>query len=119
MDQKVLSMLPGLEADEMMYIQELLKNLSEDQQKQFILLYQGKRKDPQTILIFTLVGFLGFAGIQRFAVDEIGMGIAYLFTGGFCGIGTIIDLINHKKLTSEFNRKKALECCNMAKVMAN
>ncbi len=46
------------------------------------------------------------AGIQRFAVDENGMGILYLFTIGFCGIGTIIDLINLDKMVSKFNQNQ-------------
>ena len=54
-----------------------------------------------------LVGFLGLAGVQRFVVDQIGMGILYLLTGGLCFIGTIIDMVNYKKLAFEYNMVQA------------
>jgi hypothetical protein len=37
---------------------------------------------------------------------------------GFCGVGTIIDLVNMKRLTSEFNQKKAIEAAQMVRMMA-
>lgn len=37
--------------------------------------------------------FLGFFGAHKFYEGKAGMGILYLFTGGLCGIGVIIDLI--------------------------
>jgi len=37
------------------------------------------------------------------------MGIAYLFTAGFCLIGTIVDIFNYKSLTGGYNEKQALD----------
>ena len=51
------------------------------------------------ILVTTILGFFGVAGVQRFLTGQIGMGLLYFFTAGLCFIGTIIDLINHKRLT--------------------
>ncbi|HEV7621795.1 MAG TPA: TM2 domain-containing protein [Flavisolibacter sp.] len=93
--------------------------MNEKQKQQFFSLYQGKRKDPQNILILTLVGFFGVAGIQRFVIGETGMGLVYLFTGGFCGIGTIVDLINNKKLASDYNQKQAFEAASMVKLIVS
>ena len=42
-------------------------------------------------------------------IGQIGMGLLYLFTGGLCLIGTIIDLINYQDLAFEYNRKMILE----------
>ena len=115
--QQMLMMLPGIDPAELMILQTITKDLNEAQQHQFYTLYRGKRKDPQTIMIFTLIGFFGVAGIQRFVLGETGMGILYLFTGGFCGIGTIIDLVNNKKMTSQFNQKEAMETAAMVQMM--
>ncbi len=117
MDQQLLMMLKGMQADELHVIQSVTHEMNESQQKQFIMFYQGKRKDEQTMLILTVLGFFGFAGIQRFVIGEIGMGIAYFFTAGFCLVGTIIDLVNIKSMTFEFNKKSAYEAATMVSLM--
>jgi hypothetical protein len=43
--------------------------------------------------------------------------LLYLFTGGFCMIGTIIDVVNHKTLADDYNRKMAFESLQIAKMM--
>jgi TM2 domain-containing membrane protein YozV len=65
----------------------------------------------------TLLGFVVIAGVQRFLVNQIGMGILYLFTGGLCLIGTIIDLINYQDLAMEYNMRVANEAAMMIKGM--
>jgi TM2 domain-containing membrane protein YozV len=116
--QQMLMMLPGLQPEELMVIQNLTKDMTENQQRQFYSLYHGKRKDQQTLMILTLVGFFGIAGIQRFVVGEVGMGILFFFTFGFCGIGTIIDLVNVNSLASDYNQKQAIETANMVRMMS-
>jgi hypothetical protein len=46
------------------------------------------------------------------------MGLLYLFTVGLCFIGSIVDLVNHKDLAMEYNRKIAFESHQMAKMSA-
>jgi hypothetical protein len=41
------------------------------------------------------------------------MGILYFLTGGLCLIGTIIDIVNHKKLSFEYNSKQAQQVAGM------
>lgn len=115
--QQMLMMLPGLQPEELLTIQHITKDMTEEQQKQFLYIYQGRRREQQSLLLMTLIGFLGVAGIQRFIIGETVMGILYLFTLGFCGVGTIIDLINIKKITAEFNQKEAIESANMVHMM--
>jgi len=98
------------------FLQQGTADLNENQKKYFYMMYSSKRKSPQDILLFTLIGFVGVAGIQRFVLGEVGMGILYLFTGGFCGIGTIVDLVNHKTLATDYNRQMAFESYQMAKM---
>ncbi len=104
-----LSMIPGLDSEELLYLQHLTKDLSDDQKRTFVMIYNGKRKSADTILICTLLGFIVIAGVQRFMTGQIGMGILYLFTGGLCFIGTIIDAINYKKMAYEYNQQQAME----------
>ena len=65
------------------------------------------------ILITALLGFVGFAGIHRFIIGHIGMGILYFFTAGLCFVGTIIDAVNYKDLTLEYNSKMIVETMSM------
>jgi TM2 domain-containing membrane protein YozV len=116
MDKNQLMMLPNIEAEEIMFLQNVAKDLDGEQEKNFIMLYQTKRKDPQTIMICTILGFFVIAGIQRFMLNQVGMGILYLFTGGLCLIGTIIDLVNYKSMTLTFNKQMAMESLQLSKM---
>lgn len=111
----VFQLMPNLEPEEMAYIQELIKDFSDQQAQQFAMTYMSRRKDPTNILIFALIGFVGIAGIHRFVLGQTGMGILYLLTGGLCLIGTIVDLVNHKKLTLESNIKTAQQVSMLIK----
>lgn len=111
----ILMLLPEIVGDEQMLISGLLKNMDDETAQQFANVYRVRRKDPQTILLLTLVGFLGIAGIQRFFVDQIGMGILYVLTAGICFIGTIIDLINYKRIAFDYNQQQAQQIWAMLK----
>lgn len=104
---RLLTLLPNVEQEEIAYIQMLVKDMNDNQINQYASIYNSRRKDPQTILLLTLIGFFGVAGVQRFVLDQIGMGLLYLFTGGICLIGTIVDLINYKRLANDYNQKLA------------
>jgi TM2 domain-containing membrane protein YozV len=112
---RVIDVLPEISGEEMLYIQSLLKDMDEDKARSFASVYRSRRKDPQMILITCLLGFVGFAGVHRFIIGQIGMGILYLFTAGLCLIGTIVDLVNHQKLTFEHNQKMANEVLAMVR----
>ena len=113
MYQDLIMNLKGVTPDEYMYLEQVMKNMDQEQARTFVSYYAGKRKDPQDILLFTLLGFVIIAGVQRFVIGQIGMGLLYLLTGGLCLIGTIVDLINHKSLASDYNQKMAYECAQM------
>jgi TM2 domain-containing membrane protein YozV len=112
---RVIDILPEVTGEEMIYIQNLIKDMSDDNARSFASAYRSRRKDPQLILILTLLGFVCFAGIQRFVLNQVGMGILYFFTGGLCLIGTIVDLVNYQKMAFEANRKAADEVVVMIK----
>jgi TM2 domain-containing membrane protein YozV len=106
---KVIKYLPELEDEEQLYVAQLMKSMTEEQAEYFSRVYRERRKDPTVTLLAILAGFLGIAGGGRFYLNEIGMGVLYLLTGGLCVIGTIIDLIRHRKMTRKYNEKKADE----------
>lgn len=115
----VLRHLPELEGMELGYIQGLMKNMDEDQASLFAQVYRARRKDAQMILILTLIGFFGFAGLHRFILGQVGLGILYILTLGLCFIGTIVDLVNYKSLAYEYNIKVAHETLAMISSFPN
>jgi len=108
--------LPGITHEEIAFLQHANFDLNENQKKYFFMIYSGKRRSPQDLLIFTIIGFFGVAGIQRFATGQIGMGLLFFFTAGFCWIGTIVDLVNNHSLALEYNKKMAYESYQIAKM---
>jgi TM2 domain-containing membrane protein YozV len=113
----ILELMPEIMGEEQMYISSLFKSMDDKQAMQFANVYRTRRRDPQTILLVTLAGFVGIAGIQRFLTYQVGLGILYFLTGGICMIGTIIDLINHKNIAFEYNQKQANQIAMMIKNM--
>ncbi|MDT3696342.1 MAG: TM2 domain-containing protein [Ignavibacterium sp.] len=111
----IFQLLPTLEGEEMQYVQSLINDMTDTQAQQFAMAYSARRKDPTTILILALIGFVGVAGIHRFMLNQVGMGILYFLTGGLCAIGTIVDLINHRKLCFEYNSIVAQQVSLMVK----
>jgi TM2 domain-containing membrane protein YozV len=111
----ILQIMPYLEGDEMIFAQGLIKDMSDNQALLFANAYSARRKDPQAILLTACIGFIGFAGIHRFLLGHIGMSLLFFFTGGLCAIGTIVDLINYRKLTFEYNQKVAQEVAIMVR----
>lgn len=112
---RMIDYLPELEGDEALYIAKLMQSMEDQMANRFANVYRARRKDPQTILLTAVIGFLGAAGIHRFLIGQVGMGILYLLTGGLCVIGTIVDLINYKNLAFEYNRKVAQEAVSLIK----
>lgn len=106
---KLIDLIPEAEGDEALYLDKLMASLTEEQSTKFAHVYRARRKDPQTIMLLCLLGFVGLAGVHRFVLNQIGMGLLYFFTAGLCFIGIIVDLINYKDLTFEYNRNVAQE----------
>jgi len=109
----ILKNLYDATPEELVTINSRIKDFSDNEILQFCMIYRSKRKDPQLILILCLLGLVGFAGIHRIVIGNIGMGILYFFTAGLCFIGTIVDIINHKELALEYNAKLITETLAM------
>ena len=105
---RLIGMVPQLETEELIFLNNLTRDLSDEELRQFASIYATRRKPADTILICTILGFVVIAGVQRFVMGQIGMGLLYLFTGGLCLVGTIVDLVNYKRLTLEYNHQQAM-----------
>ena len=104
---KIADYLPGLGDSELDFVISATKSLPEDRLDEFARLYKAQRKKPEIVLITALIGFFGIAGIQRFILGQVGMGLLYLFTGGLFFIGTLVDVFSFKKLTNTVNEELA------------
>ncbi len=113
MNPVFLKHLYDVTPEELITINSRTKGFSDDELTQFCMIYRSKRKDPQTILLLSLLGLVFIAGIHRFVLGHTGMGILYFFTGGLCWIGTIVDAVNHKELTIELNARMITETLSM------
>ncbi|MBB5437127.1 TM2 domain-containing membrane protein YozV [Pedobacter sp. AK017] len=107
--------LPGITPQEYSYLQSATTGFSEQQLRGFLMIYRGKRRNPDDMVLYCILGFF-VPGLPRFLVNQIGMGILYFFTIGLCFIGTIIDLINHKSLAYEYNQRMVFESLQMVKM---
>lgn len=111
--ERIYKLIPEADMEEAYFLNDLLKDKSEQQINDFLAIYRTRRRDPQITLITALIGFLGISGIHRFLLNQIGMGILYLLTAGLCFIGTIVDLVNYKTLTLEYNQNLAYRLVTM------
>ncbi len=84
-----------------MMIKEALEQLDDSK---FIIIYSLALKDTSKLLLISAL--VGFFAIDRFILGDIGLGILKLLTCGGCYIWWIIDIINSKQMTQEYNYKK-------------
>ena len=82
-------------------IKEQLAAMSEDK---MTALSAVSFKNPTTMLIISI--FLGWAGVDRFMLGQIGLGIAKLVTCGGSGVWEVIDWFLIKGKTYEYNFAK-------------
>ncbi len=101
---RMIELFPELQQQELAYIHEITKGMSEEDLKVFANIYRARRRDPQLVLLSALGGLFLLPGLQRFVVNQIGLGLLYLFTIGLCFIGSIVDLINYQNMAFEYNR---------------
>ena len=97
-----------LPKDKVLVLKDALEKL-DDSKAMFVQTVDFK--DPTTILIISIL--LGFFGIDRFMLGEVGLGIAKLLTCGGCYIWWIIDMVNAQDLTRKYNYKKLQEALMM------
>ena len=98
---------PELHEPETSMIVRLTSMMSEEDRQIFAAAYRQARRDPQTLQLLAIIGLVSIAGLHRFWLGQVGMGLLYLFTGGVFWIGTIIDIVNHRELAFKYNEEVA------------
>ena len=63
-------------------------------------------KTPTNMLLISI--FLGGWGVDRFMMDETGMGVLKLLTGGVCGVLWLVDVIQISGKVREDNFNKLM-----------
>lgn len=114
---KVLQYLPELDGDEQVEVARVLNEMNDRQAEHFARIYRSRRRDPTHILLLSAVGFAAVAGLQRIYLDELALGLVYLFTGGLCLVGTIYDIVNYEELTLRYNRNVAVEAAQTVRTV--
>lgn len=64
------------------------------------------KKEVSWAYILWVAGFFGAAGLHRLYVGRIGSGLLWFFTGGLCGVGTLVDAFMMPQLIEDANRGK-------------
>lgn len=108
--------LPGITPGEVAMLSQTASGLTDEQKQRFFQIYVTKRKNPQEIMLYILFGFVGVAGLHKFILGEVTMGVLYLFTAGFFFVGTIMDLVNYQDITNQYNQKMAFESHTITKM---
>ncbi len=59
------------------------------------------RKDTALAYLLWVGGLMGFCGLHRLYMGRIGSGLLWLFTGGLCFVGQIIDLVMMPRMVED------------------
>ena len=86
---------------------QLTQGMTEQQKFLFQAQYGSERRDRTIVLVVSIL--LGYLGIDRFLVGDVGIGLLKLLTGGVCGIFWLVDLFLITGRVDEYNRRKANE----------
>jgi TM2 domain-containing membrane protein YozV len=67
--------------------------------------YRFEQNQKQVHVAYILLIFFGVIGVHKFYLGRAGLGVAYIFTLGFFGIGVLIDIFTLNTQTLEANAK--------------
>jgi len=83
------------------------QGLTDEQKRIFMSQYNSEKKDRTTGLILAVL--IGKFGVDRFYLNDIGLGILKFITLGGCLIWWVVDWFTVQGRVDEYNRRKAQE----------
>lgn len=85
----------GCQVDDTMSAQPqiVINNSNQNQNQNYVNANVGKKTCNKWVSLMLCL-FLGVVGGHKFYEGKAGTGILYLFTGGLCGIGVLIDFFS-------------------------
>jgi len=92
------------------------QGLTDQQKLIFMSQYNSEKKDRTTGLILAVL--IGKFGVDRFYLDDIGLGILKFITLGGCLIWWVVDWFTVQGRVDEYNRRKAQETLLAVKASA-
>ena len=85
----------------------MTSGLTEQERGIFYMQYGAVQRDRTVLLLVSI--FVGSFGVDRFLLNDIGLGVLKLLTGGLCGILWLLDIFLIMGRTDDYNRRKAHE----------
>lgn len=95
-------------------LQQITNQLQSVEDEKVMMINSASYKDPTIMLIISL--FLGGLGVDRFMLNDTGIGVLKLLTGGCFGILTIIDWFSVQKKAKQRNFEIFQESLNMSNI---
>lgn len=71
-------------------------------------------KSKGTAYLLWFISIFGWFGFQHFYLGKIAKGFFWIFTGGFFGVGSFIDLFTLGSAVENYNTKKELKTIRTA-----
>ena len=62
------------------------------------------RRDTALAYVLWFGGFFGLAGLHRIYMGRVASGLLWLFTGGLCMVGQVIDLFMMSRMVEASNQ---------------
>ncbi len=96
--------------------QIMTKGLSPEQRMLFNSQLSSSKKDRDTVLILSVI--LGYWGVDRFYVGDMGMGLLKLFTFGGCGIFVADRYLHHSRPRRRLQSRQGQEILAGVRMMS-
>lgn len=95
----------------------MFDKLSQGDKDSFIKKYELQKKQPW--IYYLCLIFLGQLGVNRFYLDQFGMGVLYIFTSGIVFIGIIYDFFTGVSQVRAYNERLCARIINDYPVRIN